>query len=82
MPASQNKIITKLRERRQIEAELHRMLAANSEPEFRRQAREIASLGSQVIPAIVGNWAKRWATTCCQTWPIPKGQPCPPWRRC
>ncbi len=55
MPASQNKIITKLRERRQIEADLHRMLAATSGLEFRRQAQQIAALGSQVIPTIVGN---------------------------
>lgn len=54
MPASQ-KIITKLRERRQIEAALRRMLAASSDQEFRREAQEIASLGSQVIPTIVGN---------------------------
>jgi hypothetical protein len=54
MPASQ-KIITKLRERRQIEADLRKMLTAGSESEFRRQAQRIAALGSQVIPAIVGN---------------------------
>jgi hypothetical protein len=54
MPASQ-KIITKLFERRQIEADLRTMLAADSEIEFRRQAQQIASLGAQVIPAIVGN---------------------------
>jgi hypothetical protein len=54
MPASQ-KIITKLRERRQIEADLRTMLAADSEIEFRRQAQQIASLGAQVVPAIVGN---------------------------
>jgi hypothetical protein len=54
MPASQ-KIITKLRERRQIEADLRKMLSAGSELEFRRQAQRIAALGSQVIPAIVGN---------------------------
>lgn len=55
MPASQRKIITKLRERRRIEADLREMLAATSEVEFRRQAQRVASLGSQVIPAIVGN---------------------------
>jgi hypothetical protein len=54
MPASQ-KIITKLRERRQIEADLRQMLRASSELEFQRQAQRIASLGSQVIPTIVGN---------------------------
>jgi hypothetical protein len=54
MPASQ-KIITKLRERRQIEAALRKMLSASSEPEVRRQAQEIAALGPQVIPTIVGN---------------------------
>ena len=54
MPASQ-KIITKLRERRQIEADLRKMLTAASEPEFRQQAQEIAVLGPQVIPAIVGS---------------------------
>jgi hypothetical protein len=54
MPAPR-KIITKLRERRQIEADLRIMLTAGSELEFRRQAQQIAALGSQVIPAIVGN---------------------------
>jgi hypothetical protein len=55
MPAPQRRIITKLRERRQIEADLRNMLAASSELEFRRLAQRVASLGSQVIPAIVGN---------------------------
>jgi hypothetical protein len=55
MPASHDKIITKLRERRQIEAGLQRMLAATSEQEFRRRAQEIAALGSQVIPTLVSN---------------------------
>jgi hypothetical protein len=54
MPASQ-KIITKLRERRQIEAGLREMLALSSELEFRLRAQEIASLGSQVIPTLIGN---------------------------
>lgn len=54
MPASQ-KIITKLRERRQIEADLRKMLTATSESEFRRRAQRIASSGSQVIPTIIGN---------------------------
>jgi hypothetical protein len=54
MPASQ-KIITKLRERRQIEADLRQMLDASSDLDFRRRARRIASLGSQVIPAIISN---------------------------
>ena len=54
MPASE-KIITKLRERRQIEAGLRGMLAISSELEFRQRAREIASLGSQVIPTLIGN---------------------------
>jgi len=54
MPASQ-KIITKLRERWQIEADLRKMLTAGSELEFRRQAQRIAASGSQVIPTIVGN---------------------------
>jgi hypothetical protein len=54
MPSSR-KIITKLRERRQIEADLRDMLAASSELEFRQQAQKIASRGSQVIPAIVAN---------------------------
>jgi hypothetical protein len=52
MPASQ-KIITKLRERRQIEANLRSMLTARSDAEFRRQAQRIAALGTEVIPAIV-----------------------------
>lgn len=58
MPASQNqkKIITKLRERRQIEADLQRLLLASSEQELHRQAQKIATQGgSQVIPTIVGN---------------------------
>jgi hypothetical protein len=54
MPASQ-KIITKLRERRQIEAELRNMLSASSEFEFRRQAQQIAARGSSVIPTLVSN---------------------------
>jgi hypothetical protein len=54
MPTSQ-KIITKLRERRQIEAGLRGMLAVSSEIEFRRRAQEIASLGSQVIPTLIDN---------------------------
>lgn len=54
-PSSRDKIITKLMERRQIEADLQRMRDAGSEEELRRQARGIAALGSQVIPAIVGN---------------------------
>ncbi len=54
MPASQ-KIITKLRERRQIEADLRNMLSASSELEFRRQAQQIASRGAEVIPTIVDN---------------------------
>jgi hypothetical protein len=55
MPTSHNKIITKLRERRQIEAELQDMLDSSSELAFQRRAQRIASLGSQVIPAIVDN---------------------------
>lgn len=55
MPASQNKIITKLQERRQIESGLRNMLAATSDLEFQRKAQEIAALGSQVIPTIIGN---------------------------
>ncbi|MFN2166854.1 MAG: hypothetical protein ACK2U9_11410, partial [Anaerolineae bacterium] len=55
MPASQKKIITKLLERRQIEAELQGLLAAGSELALHRQAQEIAARGSQVIPAIMGN---------------------------
>jgi hypothetical protein len=54
MPASQ-KIITKLRERRQIEAALRQMATVTTEQEFRRRARQIASSGGQVIPAIIGN---------------------------
>ena len=54
MPASQ-KIITKLRERRQIEAGLREMVAIRSELEFRQRAQEIALVGSQVIPTLVSN---------------------------
>ncbi len=49
------RIITRLREWRQIEADLHRMQTAPSEIEFWRQAQQIAALGSQVVPVIVGN---------------------------
>ena len=49
------RIITKLRERRRIEADLRQMITASSELEFRRQAQKIAALGSQVIPTIIGN---------------------------
>jgi hypothetical protein len=52
---SQTKIITKLLERRQIEADLRQMAAATSELAFRRQAQQIAAAGSQVIPTIVAN---------------------------
>ncbi|MCL7453908.1 MAG: hypothetical protein M8467_12770 [Anaerolineae bacterium] len=55
MPASQTRIITKLLERRQIEADLRDMLEASSELEFRRRAQKIASSGPQVLPAIVDN---------------------------
>jgi hypothetical protein len=55
MPASQEKIITKLRERREIEADLRRMFTARSELEFRLEAQRIASLGSEVVPIIIGN---------------------------
>ena len=55
MTASQTRIITKLLERRQIEADLRDMMEASSELEFRRQAQKIASAGPQVLPAIVGN---------------------------
>ncbi len=55
MPASQEKIITKLRERREIEADLRRMFAASSELEFRLEAQRIAELGPEVVPIIVAN---------------------------
>jgi hypothetical protein len=50
-----HKIITKLRERRQIEADLRQMLGAGSDLEFRQRAEQIASQGSQVLPAIIGS---------------------------
>jgi hypothetical protein len=53
MPASV-KIIDKLRERRQIEADLRHMLNASSELAFQQRARHIAAQGSQVLPAIIG----------------------------
>ena len=53
MPAGQ-KIITTLYERRQIEADLRDMLTSTSDADLRRRARQIAVLGSQVIPAITG----------------------------
>ncbi len=55
MPHSQSKIINKLLERRQIETDLQRLLSATSEVEFRRQAQQIAGLGSQVIPTLLAN---------------------------
>jgi hypothetical protein len=55
LPASQKKIITKLLERRQIEAELRGLLAATSEQTLRRGAQEIAARGRQVIPVVIGN---------------------------
>ncbi|MFC2015684.1 hypothetical protein ACFLUM_02000, partial [Chloroflexota bacterium] len=55
MAASQTKIITKLRERRQIESDLQQMRSAGSQAALQQQAERIAGLGSQVIPAIVGN---------------------------
>lgn len=51
------KIITKLLERRQIEADLRKMLAADSEREFQRRAWAIASLGTDIIPILIDNLA-------------------------
>jgi len=56
VPAGQ-KIITTLHERRQIEADLRDMLTSTSDTELRRRAQQIAALGSQVIPVIVGSLA-------------------------
>jgi hypothetical protein len=55
MPAAETKIITKLLERRQIEAGLRQMLAATSNLELRRHAQRIVALGPEVIPTLVGN---------------------------
>lgn len=55
MSASQTRIITKLLERRQIEADLRDMMEASTELEFRRQAQRIAAAGPQVLPTIVSN---------------------------
>jgi hypothetical protein len=55
MSASQTRIITKLLERRQIEADLRDMMEASSELEFRRKAQKIAEAGPQVLPTIVSN---------------------------
>jgi hypothetical protein len=55
VPTSQQKIITKLRERRQIEADLRAMAASNAEGQLRQKAQQIASLGVPVIPAIISN---------------------------
>ena len=55
MLSSQTKIITKLSERRQIEIELRKMLAAHTEQEFRSQAQKIAQLGPQVLPTLIAN---------------------------
>ena len=53
MPAGQ-KIITTLHERWQIEADLRDMHTSTSDAELKQRAQQIAALGSQVIPAIVG----------------------------
>lgn len=55
MTTGQEKIITALRERRQIEEDVRAMLAAGTEAEFRQRARAIAAAGAAVIPAIVHN---------------------------
>ena len=55
MSSSGGKVITKLRERRQIEADLRRMLDVTSEIELQRQAREMAARGPEVIPAFIGS---------------------------
>jgi hypothetical protein len=55
VPTSQQKIITKLRERRQIEADLRAMASSSAEGQFRQKAQQIASLGVPVIPAIISN---------------------------
>ena len=55
MTAAQTKIITKLLERRQIEADLRDMLKVHTDLEFRRRAQRIAASGPEVIPTIVGN---------------------------
>ncbi|MGD8398243.1 MAG: hypothetical protein PVG11_05250 [Anaerolineae bacterium] len=55
MTDSQTKIITKLLERRQIEADLRALLEVTSEAEFRRKATRIAALGSPILRVIVAN---------------------------
>jgi hypothetical protein len=55
MPAPQTKVITKLLERRQIEAGLRQMREASGDLELRWHAQRIAALGTEVIPAIIGN---------------------------
>jgi hypothetical protein len=57
MAASQPRIITKLLERRQVEADLRNMTEATSELELRRQAQKIAA-SDEILPAIVGNLDK------------------------
>jgi hypothetical protein len=54
-PPSSDKIITKLMERRQVEAYLQQMRLVTSEQDLRRHAERVAALGPQVIPAIVAN---------------------------
>jgi len=48
------KIVTKLRDRRQIDAALRRLQEVPSEPELRRQVQALAERGSEVIPSLVG----------------------------
>ena len=47
------KIITKLRDRRQIDTALRRLLEASSEIDLRRQVQAIARTGSPVIPSLI-----------------------------
>lgn len=55
MPAAQTKFITKLLERRQIEAGLRQMMEAEAGLELRQRAQQIAALGTEVIPTIISN---------------------------
>jgi hypothetical protein len=53
--SSEGKVITKLHRRRQVEADLRRMVGAGSNLELERLARRIAARGPEVIPILVGS---------------------------
>lgn len=57
------KIVTKLRDRRQIDAALRRLQEASSELELRRQVQALVERGPAVIPSLVGAMRRADART-------------------